>query len=67
MVVGLRHFARSTGCRIIAEGIETTAERDTLRGLGVELGQGYLLGRPEAASQVPSGPGRRPGPSSRRG
>ncbi|MGZ6259034.1 MAG: EAL domain-containing protein, partial [Candidatus Limnocylindrales bacterium] len=46
MVVGIGHFARSSGCRIIAEGIETTAERDTLRALGGELGQGYRLGRP---------------------
>ena len=50
MVVGIGHFARSSGCRIIAEGIETAAERDTLRGLGIELGQGYLLGRPLPAT-----------------
>ncbi|MGZ6270096.1 MAG: EAL domain-containing protein [Candidatus Limnocylindrales bacterium] len=50
MVVGIGHFARSSGCRIIAEGIETVAERDTLRSLGIELGQGYLLGRPLPAT-----------------
>ena len=26
MIVGLHHFALSTGCRLIAEGIETEAE-----------------------------------------
>lgn len=46
MIVGLRHFARTTGCRLIAEGIETEAERKTLRTLDIALGQGYLLGRP---------------------
>jgi EAL domain-containing protein (putative c-di-GMP-specific phosphodiesterase class I) len=46
MIVGLRHFARTTGCRLIAEGIETDAELATLRALGIELGQGYKLGRP---------------------
>lgn len=49
MVTGLVHFARQTGCRIIAEGIETEAEKETLARLGVHLGQGYLLGRPAAA------------------
>jgi len=47
MVVGLRHFARTAGCRLIAEGLETEQEAMTLRRLGVEFGQGYLLGRPE--------------------
>ena len=46
MIVGLCHFARTTGCRLIAEGIETDAELATLRALGIELGQGYKLGRP---------------------
>lgn len=46
MIVGLDHFARSTGCRIIAEGIETNGELDALRALGIPLGQGFLLGKP---------------------
>lgn len=40
-------LAQHTGSRVIAEGIETQAEKDCLIGLGVRLGQGYLLGRPE--------------------
>lgn len=47
MVAGLRHFAERAGCTVIAEGIETADELDMLRSLGVRLGQGYLLGRPE--------------------
>jgi PAS domain S-box-containing protein len=46
MVVGLCHFAQVTGCRLIVEGIETDAELSVLRALAIELGQGYLLGRP---------------------
>jgi EAL domain-containing protein (putative c-di-GMP-specific phosphodiesterase class I) len=46
MVVGLNHFARATGCRLIAEGIETDGELAVLRALDIPLGQGYLLGRP---------------------
>lgn len=40
-------LAQHTGSRVIAEGIETQSEKDCLIGLGVQLGQGYLLGRPE--------------------
>jgi EAL domain-containing protein (putative c-di-GMP-specific phosphodiesterase class I) len=47
MVVGMRHFSRTAGCRLIAEGVETEEEARTLTGLGVEFGQGYLFGRPE--------------------
>jgi EAL domain-containing protein (putative c-di-GMP-specific phosphodiesterase class I) len=43
---GLSHFARTTGCRLVAKGVETAAELHTLRDLGVDLIQGYLLGRP---------------------
>ena len=46
MIVGLRHFAHETGCRLIAEGIETDRELAILRDLDIQLGQGYLLGRP---------------------
>ena len=48
MIAGLRHFARKTGCVLIAEGIETDRELDVLRSLGIRLGQGYALGRPQA-------------------
>ena len=47
MVVGMRHFAAEAGCRLLAEGVETAAEADTLLALGVDLGQGFLFGHPE--------------------
>ncbi|CAB4364580.1 MAG: EAL domain-containing protein [Actinobacteria bacterium] len=46
---GMCHFARTTGTILIAEGVEAEAEAETLRGLGVELAQGYLFGRPVEA------------------
>ena len=46
LLAGLRHFANSQGCRLVAEGIETEAELATLVGLDIHAGQGYLLGRP---------------------
>ena len=39
-------FSRETGMALVAEGVETPNERDTLLRLGVTYGQGYLFGRP---------------------
>ena len=46
LVAGLSHFSKRTGCELIAEGIETETQLETLVRLGVALGQGYHLGRP---------------------
>ncbi len=49
-------FCADTGAEIIAEGIETAAEHEAVVQAGVPLGQGYLLGRPEAIQAwVPAG------------
>jgi EAL domain-containing protein (putative c-di-GMP-specific phosphodiesterase class I)/DNA-binding NarL/FixJ family response regulator len=47
LVSGLVYFASETGCQLIAEGIETEDELRAVRDLGIKLGQGYVLGRPE--------------------
>jgi diguanylate cyclase (GGDEF)-like protein len=39
-------IATVLGLDVVAEGIETQDQLDTLRDLGCQLGQGYLLGRP---------------------
>ena len=39
-------IARAFKLQIIAEGIEEPEQLELLRGLGIDLGQGYLLGRP---------------------
>ncbi|MBX3357664.1 MAG: EAL domain-containing protein [Phycisphaeraceae bacterium] len=46
MVRFLVHFARLSGVKVLAEGIETQDELTALIGLGVRYGQGYYLGRP---------------------
>lgn len=46
LVAGMLHFASSIGVEIIAEGVETEAERLTLQELGVPLGQGFLFAKP---------------------
>ncbi len=47
LIKGLTTMARDLGIMVIAEAIETEAERQRLLGLGVEFGQGYLFGKPE--------------------
>jgi EAL domain-containing protein (putative c-di-GMP-specific phosphodiesterase class I) len=42
-------LCKDLGMLVVAEGIETTTERDTLAALGCDLLQGYLLGRPSKA------------------
>jgi EAL domain-containing protein (putative c-di-GMP-specific phosphodiesterase class I) len=39
-------FAHEIGAALIAEGVETEAERETLASLGATYGQGYLWGKP---------------------
>ncbi|MEO8899276.1 MAG: EAL domain-containing protein [Candidatus Dormibacter sp.] len=46
LVMALLSFSGHIGARLIAEGIETQAEREALISLGVQFGQGWLLGRP---------------------
>ena len=55
LVVAMRHFARTAGCRIVAEGIETDEEARALRQLGVEFGQGYWFGRPQPVEHWAAG------------
>ncbi|MCG2584750.1 EAL domain-containing protein [Massilia sp. TS11] len=42
----IMRLAKELGLRTVAEGIETGAERDFLRALGCEAGQGFLFGKP---------------------
>ena len=48
-------LANRVGCRVIAEGIETADDLRFVQNMGVDFGQGYLLGRPkeQAAPTLP--------------
>ena len=46
LAAALVSFAAGTGARLTAEGIERVEERDVLRSLGIDYGQGWLFGRP---------------------
>ena len=49
---GLTRFAETFGTTLVAEGIETEDELRVVRDLGIELGQGWFLGRPQAVPAV---------------
>lgn len=46
-------LARGLGLTVVAEGIETPAERERLQQFGCRLGQGYLFRRPANAEMAP--------------
>jgi EAL domain-containing protein (putative c-di-GMP-specific phosphodiesterase class I) len=47
IISSLVYIADHTGAEVIVEGIETMEELRTMRSLGVDLVQGFLLGSPE--------------------
>lgn len=46
LATSLVHFADGVGASITAEGIQTAADLELLRSLGVHHGQGFFFGRP---------------------
>lgn len=59
LVEALQAFAAAVGALTIAEGVETEDELRTLREIGVDLAQGYLLARPGPAWAEVSAEARR--------
>jgi EAL domain-containing protein (putative c-di-GMP-specific phosphodiesterase class I) len=55
-------MAHGIGARVICEGVETQAQLQRLRELGVRYAQGYLIGKAQPAAAVLSGEAAR-GPS----
>ena len=45
-------LGRALGMEVVAEGVETAAQLDLLRGLGCEQGQGYHFARPMPAEEA---------------
>ena len=46
-------FGRRIGAKLLAEGIEKRTDLASLKSLGVDLGQGYLLGKPSLTPDAP--------------
>jgi EAL domain-containing protein (putative c-di-GMP-specific phosphodiesterase class I) len=47
MLKAIISLGQGIGAKVVAEGVETPEELEVLRALGVDYGQGYLMGRPE--------------------
>jgi EAL domain-containing protein (putative c-di-GMP-specific phosphodiesterase class I) len=52
IVGAVASLAHSMGLRVIAEGIETEAQREIVLGTGCDSGQGYLYSRPVPAARA---------------
>jgi EAL domain-containing protein (putative c-di-GMP-specific phosphodiesterase class I)/GGDEF domain-containing protein len=52
LAYALSAFAAQIGSAVVAEGLETEAELQTLRALGAPLGQGYLLAHPRPIAEL---------------
>jgi len=52
IVETILRLGRLLGLTTIAEGVETEAERRTVRELGADLAQGYLFSRPLSAEDL---------------
>jgi EAL domain-containing protein (putative c-di-GMP-specific phosphodiesterase class I) len=50
VVAHFRDLALDQGITLVAEGIETAAELQVLQRIGIPLGQGFFLGRPQRES-----------------
>lgn len=54
IVRGITALAHDLGIAVIAEGVETAAQRDMLRHFGVDFGQGFLFARAMLPAQIES-------------
>ncbi len=52
IVKAIISLAQAMKLSVLAEGIETEGQRTILAGLGCELAQGYLFGKPKPANQI---------------
>jgi EAL domain-containing protein (putative c-di-GMP-specific phosphodiesterase class I) len=52
LLATVQELGRRVNARIIAEGIETRAELETLTRAGVEFGQGYLISKPKPSKEI---------------
>ncbi len=55
VALALGSFSDRIGATVIAEGIETETELETLRSFGIHAGQGYHIGRPQPAEAYAAG------------
>ncbi len=54
LVAAVVELGRTLGMDVVAEGVETAGQLDALRGMGCRFIQGWLVGRPMEAGELPS-------------
>ena len=54
VVRGAVDLAHALGAIVVAEGIETQDQWETVRALGCDVAQGYLVGRPAPPDELTS-------------
>jgi EAL domain-containing protein (putative c-di-GMP-specific phosphodiesterase class I) len=54
LIQAINRLSQELGVKLIAEGIETVEEAKVCRSLGCRFGQGFLFGKPQAASLIKS-------------
>ncbi len=52
LVQGINTIAQHLNCKVVAEGIETPSQREILKGMGIQFGQGYLFSRPLSIDDI---------------
>lgn len=62
IVRAIVNLARTLGLKVVAEGVETEAQRDLLRSLECEGAQGFLFARPMSFSELKTFLEETPGP-----
>jgi EAL domain-containing protein (putative c-di-GMP-specific phosphodiesterase class I) len=62
LIGSMAALCKEFGIMVVAEGIETPAERETVTALGCDLIQGFLIGRPVEAEAVLAALAARPAP-----
>jgi len=67
LVEAIVAMAHGIGAEVITEGVETQAQLQRLRELGVRYAQGYLIGQAQPAAAVLSGDAARAGEAGARG
>jgi diguanylate cyclase (GGDEF)-like protein/PAS domain S-box-containing protein len=53
LVRGFVRVFQDLGLSVVAEGVETEAQRDALLAMGCPMGQGFLFGQPSSLDQAP--------------
>lgn len=52
LIEGIKTIAHQMKCMVVAEGIEAVNQRDMLRAMGIEYGQGYYFARPAPVDEL---------------